>query len=55
MSDRAFPFVQSLVWMFYAPSWVGNVKGLFSLAACFLLPGGGKKSGGGGGGAKKDA
>jgi hypothetical protein len=40
----AFQFVTSLVWMFYAPSWTGNVKGLFGLLKCFL-PGFGRKSG----------
>ncbi|PRW57735.1 Aldehyde dehydrogenase 22A1 [Chlorella sorokiniana] len=43
VSDKAFSFVSSLVWMFYAPSWAGNAKGLAGLIACFL-PGGGRKA-----------
>ncbi|KAL4856021.1 Aldehyde dehydrogenase 22A1 [Chlorella vulgaris] len=41
VSDKAFDFVSSLVWMFYAPGWGGNLKGLCGLLACFL-PGGSK-------------
>lgn len=26
VSDKAFAFVQSLVWMFYAPSWAGGCR-----------------------------
>ncbi|KAL4441818.1 hypothetical protein ABPG77_003734 [Micractinium sp. CCAP 211/92] len=43
VSDRAFDFVSALVWMFYAPGWAGNAKGLFNLISCFL-PGGGRKA-----------
>ena len=49
VKPAAFQFVTSLVWMFYAPSLAGNVKGLFRLMGCFL-PGAG-----GSGGKKKQA
>jgi len=41
VKPQAFDFVTSLVWMFYAPGWMGNVKGLFGLVGCFLPGGGG--------------
>ncbi|KAL6785877.1 ALDH22 [Auxenochlorella protothecoides x Auxenochlorella symbiontica] len=43
VSDRAFEFCSALVWMFYAPTIAGNLKGLWSLAACFLPKRGSKK------------
>lgn len=43
VKPRAFDFVTSLVWMFYAPSLMGNAKGLLGLIGCFL-PGGGPKT-----------
>lgn len=49
VKPKAFDFVTSLVWMFYAPSLVGNVKGLFGLLGCFLPSFGGSDS------EKKDA
>ncbi len=44
VKDAAFDFVTSLVWMFYSESLLGNVKGLFGLAGCFLF--GGRGGGG---------
>lgn len=41
VKPQAFNFVTSLVWMFYAPSLLGNIKGLGGLIRCFV-PGGGK-------------
>ena len=42
VSEQAFPFVSSLVWMFYAPGLAGNARGLLGLLRCFLPGGGGK-------------
>ena len=36
VKPAAFRFVMSLVWMFYAPTVGGNVKGLVGLIKCFL-------------------
>ncbi|GAX82092.1 hypothetical protein CEUSTIGMA_g9520.t1 [Chlamydomonas eustigma] len=38
LPDIAFPFGTSLVTMFYGPGLLFKVKGLFSLAACFIAP-----------------
>ena len=40
VSEKAFEFVSSLVWMFYAPSLAGKAKGLFGLTRIFLPFGG---------------
>ena len=34
VSDRAFDFVSSLVWMFYAPGWAGECWGSVCAAWC---------------------
>ena len=36
--DISFPFGTSLVTMFYGPGLAYKIKGLFSLAACFIMP-----------------
>eukprot|EP00887_Chlorella_sp_A99_P003616 scaffold7.g3616.t1 len=52
VSDAAFGFVSSLVWMFYAPGLGGNLKGLLDVISCFLS--GGKKKASGAGEDGKD-
>ena len=34
VSDKAFSFVSSLVWMFYAPGWAGRLRGGMRWLAC---------------------
>lgn len=38
LPDISFPFGTSLVTMFYGPGLLYKIKGLFSLAACFISP-----------------